>query len=165
MLIRMFARHEVQRTYVAVVHGHLEAQTIDTWLVRDRGDGLRGSTSLVPEAEGALRAITLDAAHILGIDDRFGSLETGKAADLVLYDGDCFEHVTHVTHTVIGGRVVYDRDARYSLLSLYLVGLVLAATILHHFHFRLTDQGRAQLPDDYEPPLRYGTGIPWKVQA
>ena len=30
-------------------------------------------------------------------------------------------------------------------------------------HFRLTDQGRAQLPDDYEPPLRYGTGIPWQV--
>jgi DNA-binding PadR family transcriptional regulator len=31
-------------------------------------------------------------------------------------------------------------------------------------HFRLTDSGRAQLPDDYEPPLRYGTGIPWEVQ-
>jgi imidazolonepropionase-like amidohydrolase len=57
----------------------------------------------------ALRAITLDAAKLLGIDDRFGSLEAGKAADLVLYDGDPFEHATHVTHTVIGGRVVYDR--------------------------------------------------------
>jgi hypothetical protein len=32
-------------------------------------------------------------------------------------------------------------------------------------HFRLTDHGRARLPDDYEPPLRAGTGtgIPWKV--
>ena len=30
-------------------------------------------------------------------------------------------------------------------------------------HFRLTDHGRAQLPDDYAPPLRYGTGIPWQV--
>ena len=59
--------------------------------------------------ERALRAITLDAARILGIEDRFGSLEAGKAADLVLYDGDCFEHATHVTHTLIGGRVVYDR--------------------------------------------------------
>ena len=29
---------------------------------------------------------------------------------LVLYDGDPFEHATHVTHTVIGGRVVYDRE-------------------------------------------------------
>jgi 23S rRNA pseudouridine1911/1915/1917 synthase len=43
-LIRMFARHNVQRSYVAVVYGHIEAQTIDTLLVRDRGDGLRGST-------------------------------------------------------------------------------------------------------------------------
>lgn len=57
----------------------------------------------------ALRAITLDAAKLLGIDDRFGSLEAGKVADLVLYDGDPFEHVTHVTHTILGGRVVYDR--------------------------------------------------------
>ncbi len=59
--------------------------------------------------ERALRAVTLDAAKILGIDDRFGSLEAGKEADLVLYDGDPFEHSTHVTHTLLGGRVVYDR--------------------------------------------------------
>jgi hypothetical protein len=31
-------------------------------------------------------------------------------------------------------------------------------------HFRLTEHGRAQLPADYEPPLRYGSGIPWKVR-
>jgi imidazolonepropionase-like amidohydrolase len=59
--------------------------------------------------ERALRAITLDAAKLLGIDDRFGSLEPGKVADLVLYDGDPFENATHVTHTILGGRVVYDR--------------------------------------------------------
>ena len=58
----------------------------------------------------ALSAVTLNAARILGIDDRFGSLEMGKVADLVLYDGDCFEHATHVTHTILGGRVVFDRS-------------------------------------------------------
>jgi imidazolonepropionase-like amidohydrolase len=57
----------------------------------------------------ALKAITLDAAKLLGIDDRFGSIEAGKVADLVLYDGDPFEHATHVTHTVIDGRVIWDR--------------------------------------------------------
>lgn len=41
--------------------------------------------------------------------DRFGSLEPGKTADLVLYDGDPFEHTSHVTHTLIDGRVIYDR--------------------------------------------------------
>jgi imidazolonepropionase-like amidohydrolase len=57
----------------------------------------------------ALRAITLDAARILGLDAQRGSIDIGKAADLVLYDGDPFEHATHVTHTLIDGRVVYDR--------------------------------------------------------
>jgi imidazolonepropionase-like amidohydrolase len=59
--------------------------------------------------ERALRAVTLDAAELLGIADRFGSIEVGKAADLVLYDGDPFEHATHVTHTLIDGKVVWDR--------------------------------------------------------
>ncbi|HZV07359.1 MAG TPA: amidohydrolase family protein [Gemmataceae bacterium] len=57
----------------------------------------------------ALRAITLDAAHLLGLDEQRGSIEQGKVADLVLFDGDPFEHATHVTHTLIEGRVVYDR--------------------------------------------------------
>ena len=57
----------------------------------------------------ALAAVTLDPAKVLGIDDRFGSIEAGKVADLVLYDGDPFEHATHVTHTMQDGRVVYDR--------------------------------------------------------
>ena len=56
-----------------------------------------------------LRAITLDAAKILGIDDKFGSLERGKIADLVLFDGDPFENATHVLYTVLGGRLVFDR--------------------------------------------------------
>ncbi|HUY93562.1 MAG TPA: amidohydrolase family protein [Pirellulales bacterium] len=60
----------------------------------------------------ALRAITLDAAKILEIDDRFGTLEPGKTADLVLYDGDPFEHVTHVAAVVIDGRIVHDRAER-----------------------------------------------------
>jgi imidazolonepropionase-like amidohydrolase len=56
--------------------------------------------------EPALRAITLDAARLLGIEDRFGSLEIGKVADLVLYDGNPFETTTHLTHTIVGGRVI-----------------------------------------------------------
>jgi hypothetical protein len=31
-------------------------------------------------------------------------------------------------------------------------------------HFRLSERGRGRLPDNYEPPLRYGTGIPWEVR-
>ena len=56
--------------------------------------------------ENALAAVTLGAARILGIDDRVGSIETGKDADLVLFDGDPFEYTSHVCAVVIGGEVV-----------------------------------------------------------
>jgi imidazolonepropionase-like amidohydrolase len=62
------------------------------------------------DRERALRAITIDAAKLLGIEKDYGSLEVGKAADLVLYDGDPFEHTTHVTQTIMRGKVVYNRD-------------------------------------------------------
>ena len=54
----------------------------------------------------ALATITIDAAKILGLDNRIGSLEKGKDADLAMYDGDPFEYVTHCTGTIINGNVV-----------------------------------------------------------
>ena len=60
----------------------------------------------------ALRAVTLGAAEILGIADRYGSLEPGKVADVVLYDGDPFEHKTQVTHVIVDGQLVYRRADR-----------------------------------------------------
>ncbi len=58
--------------------------------------------------DGALKAITLDAARILGLEERLGSLEVGKDADLALYDGDPFEYTTHCVGTVIEGEVVFE---------------------------------------------------------
>lgn len=57
-------------------------------------------------ASEALSTITIDAARILGIADRVGSIEPGKDADLVLFDGDPFEYTSHVTHVLIDGEVV-----------------------------------------------------------
>ena len=54
----------------------------------------------------ALAAATLDAARLLGISDRVGSLEPGKDGDVVLYDGDPFEYTSHVVGVVIQGEVV-----------------------------------------------------------
>jgi imidazolonepropionase-like amidohydrolase len=56
--------------------------------------------------EAALRAVTLDAAEILGVADRVGSLSVGKDGDLALYDGDPFEYTTHCVGVVIDGVVV-----------------------------------------------------------
>ena len=56
--------------------------------------------------EEALASITIDAARLLGIDDRVGSLEVGKDADIALYDGDPFEYTTHAIGVLIDGNVV-----------------------------------------------------------
>ena len=56
--------------------------------------------------EEALASITIDAARLLGVDDRVGSLEVGKDADIALYDGDPFEYTTHAIGVLIDGNVV-----------------------------------------------------------
>ncbi len=59
--------------------------------------------------EEALRTITIDAAEILGIAKRVGSLEKGKDADLVLFDGDPFEYTSHVCTVIINGKIVKEQ--------------------------------------------------------
>ena len=61
--------------------------------------------------EQALASITLDAAKLLGIQKRVGSLEPGKDADIALYDGDPFEYATHCVGVVVNG-VVTDEGPR-----------------------------------------------------
>lgn len=56
--------------------------------------------------ERAMAAVTIDAAELLGISDRVGSLTAGKDGDLALYDGDPLEYSTHCTATIINGDVV-----------------------------------------------------------
>lgn len=56
--------------------------------------------------EAALAACTVNAAKILGLEDRIGSLEKGKDADLALFDGDPLETTTHTIGVVIDGKVV-----------------------------------------------------------
>lgn len=56
--------------------------------------------------EEALASITIDAAKVLGVESRIGSLELGKDADAALFDGDPFEYTSHCTGTVIDGRLV-----------------------------------------------------------
>lgn len=55
--------------------------------------------------EPALASVTLNAARLLGIAGRTGSLVPGKDADLALYDGDPFEYTSHCIGTVINGQV------------------------------------------------------------
>jgi len=55
--------------------------------------------------EEAVRALTLDAARITGIDTRYGSLEVGKSATLFVSEGDAFEVMgNRLSHAFVDGR-------------------------------------------------------------
>jgi len=60
--------------------------------------------------EEALRMITLNPAWQLGVDDRIGSIDVGKEADLVVFSGHPFAPGSRVEKTLIDGRVFFDRD-------------------------------------------------------
>ncbi|NMA67518.1 MAG: amidohydrolase [Clostridiaceae bacterium] len=62
------------------------------------------------EEEEALKAITINAAKSIRLDDRIGSLEPGKDADFVLYTGHPFDYMTKVKMTFINGRLVYENQ-------------------------------------------------------
>ncbi len=53
--------------------------------------------------EEALKAITIVPAEIFGVSDKLGSIEVGKAANLVVSDGDPFETKTNIIHVFIDG--------------------------------------------------------------
>ena len=57
----------------------------------------------------AIQWITLNAAKSLGIDKQTGSLEIGKMADVVLWDGDPFSVFTRAEKVFIDGALMYDR--------------------------------------------------------
>jgi len=58
--------------------------------------------------DAALRALTINAARFLGIDDRTGSIEKGKDADVVLWEGDPFEYTSRVCTVIINGEIASD---------------------------------------------------------
>lgn len=58
----------------------------------------------------AVTWMTLNPAKVLGLDDRIGSLEPGKNADVVIWSGDPFSVYTRTEKVFLDGAVVYDRD-------------------------------------------------------
>jgi imidazolonepropionase-like amidohydrolase len=58
------------------------------------------------DAEKALAALTLNAAQAFKIDDRVGSIEPGKDADLAIFNGHPFKDAGQVVGVVVGGKEV-----------------------------------------------------------
>lgn len=59
---------------------------------------------------GALRAITIDAAKISGVEKRLGSLKEGKDADIVIYEGSPLEIKGTALFTIVDGKIVWKKD-------------------------------------------------------
>lgn len=64
--------------------------------------------------EEALKAITINAAELTGIDDRVGSIKVGKDADIVIFEGHPLEIKSKVMTTIINGKIVYERAGNES---------------------------------------------------
>jgi imidazolonepropionase-like amidohydrolase len=67
----------------------------------------------------ALKALTIDAANILGVSDRVGSIEPGKIANLVISKGDPLEVRTVFTHVLIAGHDVGLDNKQLALYERY----------------------------------------------
>lgn len=59
----------------------------------------------------ALRTITIDAAKVLGVADRVGSLEVGKDADLIVMAGPALHYTTQVHYAIVNGRLAYQKSS------------------------------------------------------
>ena len=76
------------------------------WQRGNAGLGIRyGMTE-----QDALEAVTINPAAIAGVEDRVGSIEVGKDADIVVLNGTWYEVSTLVTRVYVDGRVAYDRE-------------------------------------------------------
>lgn len=65
--------------------------------------------------ETALKAMTVNSAKILGLEDRVGSLKKGKDADLVITDREVFDPRFKVLMTIINGKIVYEHKTKEDL--------------------------------------------------
>ncbi len=71
------------------------------------GKAVEGGLSM----ESAVRAMTLGSAEILGINDRTGSIEKGKIANIVVVRGDLFGKDKYVTHVFVDGKYFAQKEA------------------------------------------------------
>jgi len=142
-LKELFAAHDIERTYLCVAHGRLSSRSIESMLVDDRGDGLRGSTRRPGTGKRALTHVgvleTLPKATLCEV-----RLETGRTHQIRI-------HLSEAGHPVVGERV-YVRDfsgGDYELLASSRLLLHAATLGFVHPVTRASVRLSSPLPEDF----------------
>ena len=94
---KQFHQHSVERKYLALVPGLLMPQTIESYLVRDRGDGRRGSLENLQQGKIAITHVTI-VERLNGFTLMGCKLETGRTHQIRI-------HLAEKGHPVCGDRV------------------------------------------------------------
>ncbi len=109
LLAAQFRDHDVDRAYDAIAHGVVTERRIDTDLILDRGDGLRGSFGLFRRPRGELPGDARNAVTVVKPIERLEGatllecrLETGRQHQIRI-------HLSELGHPLVGERV-YIRD-------------------------------------------------------
>ena len=71
------------------------------------------------DSDAAIAALTIGPAKMLGIEDRVGTIEPGKIANLIVVDGDPLEIMSQVVHLIIGGQEVTTDNFHRQLYERY----------------------------------------------
>ncbi|MBL8271402.1 amidohydrolase [Steroidobacter sp.] len=94
----------------AIVHSdsEREIQRLNQSAAKAMARGQRMGVAIPPER--AIRWLTANAARVLGIEERTGTLEAGKMADVVVWNGNPFSVYALAEQVFIDGAIVYDRS-------------------------------------------------------
>ena len=100
-LVNAFKKHTIKRSYLAVAIGRVETARIESWISRDRGDGIRGTHALGKDGPEAQHAVThVRPVHHIG--DRYTviecTLETGRTHQIRI-------HLAERGHLLCGEKV------------------------------------------------------------
>jgi 23S rRNA pseudouridine1911/1915/1917 synthase len=152
ILAAQFRQHTVDRVYHAIAHGAVIATRVETYLLVDRGDGMRGSFGYFRRPSGdapieAKRSVT----HIRPIAGLVGAtlvecrLETGRQHQIRI-------HLSELGHPLVGERV-YIRD--YAGLKIEAIRPMLHARTLGFVHPRTAERilFEREPPDDFQATL------------
>lgn len=98
---------------------HVVISTLDTHNARNLRYEAGNAVRFGMDRSAALRSVTLEPAIVMGVADDYGSIETGKVANLVIWSGDPFDFGTAVEHVLIRGREVDLDNRQHRLFERY----------------------------------------------